>query len=78
MDFFHSVTYVEEEALNMLSFLCDGDARSALNGLETAVRSKKDVISGDKETVVTVNDVKEALQRSHVQYDRNGNYSQIY
>ena len=37
---------VEPDALTALSLLCDGDARSALNGLELAVRAKRTLTTG--------------------------------
>ena len=37
---------VEPEALTTLSQLCDGDARSALNGLEMAVHAKRTTAAG--------------------------------
>ncbi|XP_078607550.1 ATPase WRNIP1-like [Branchiostoma floridae x Branchiostoma japonicum] len=68
---------IQKEAITTLAHLCDGDARTALNGLQTAVRSQMATSNhGDKQdtrpVVVTVEHVKEGLQRSHVLYDRAG------
>ncbi|XP_066290601.1 ATPase WRNIP1-like [Branchiostoma lanceolatum] len=69
---------IQKEAITTLAHLCDGDARTALNGLQTAVRSQIATHSnhGNKQdsqpVVVTVEHVKEGLQRSHVLYDRAG------
>ena len=43
--FFYRTVLVEAEALTTLSQLCDGDARSALNGLELAVQAKRTKLS---------------------------------
>ena len=59
----------------MLANLCDGDARNALNGLEMAVSSKLNSQTDNSSgflPVVTIDDIKEGFQRSHVSYDRNG------
>ncbi|XP_019629125.1 PREDICTED: ATPase WRNIP1-like [Branchiostoma belcheri] len=66
---------IQKEAITTLAHLCDGDARTALNGLQTAVRSQTATHSNHGDTqpvVVTVEHVKEGLQRSHVLYDRAG------
>lgn len=112
---------IEDAALTTLAELCDGDARSALNGLQLAVQAKQALLtrnqspstssleehsssvnfkptssaestptcssselntnsnsSKNKDTIntppiiVTVQDVKESLQRSHLIYDRAG------
>ena len=69
---------VEDDAISLLSELCDGDARSALNALQMAVetaRNRQLQHSGsqsDNCVCVTVSDAKESLQRSHLLYDRAG------
>lgn len=57
---------VSDETLTVLAELAGGDARVALNGLELAVKAKR---GGG---VVTIEDVKEALQRTHLVFDKNG------
>ncbi|PIK42607.1 putative ATPase WRNIP1-like [Apostichopus japonicus] len=79
---------IEEDALSMLANFCDGDARSALNVLEMAIKSCKEGTSssgtqGKEEegeerngelrgSVITTELIKDSLQRSHIQYDRTG------
>lgn len=74
--------YVEEKALSTLAYLCDGDARTGLNGLQLAVQAR---LAAGKTTLlsftegcsvngvlITEEHVKEGLQRSHILYDRAG------
>ncbi|KAM9636984.1 ATPase WRNIP1 isoform 2-T2 [Morphnus guianensis] len=74
--------FIEEKALNTLAYLCDGDARTGLNGLQLAVQAR---LAAGKTTplnitkggsadgiVITEEHVKEGLQRSHILYDRAG------
>ena len=66
------------DAVTSLASHCDGDARSALNTLQVTVEAKStknhDSTEADPtlQKIITVDDIKEALQRSHVQYDRTG------
>jgi putative ATPase len=55
---------IESEALDFLAQASAGDARTALNGLEMAVKSGKKKIEKK--------DVKEALQRTHLIFDKKG------
>ncbi|XP_069074012.1 ATPase WRNIP1 isoform X2 [Pleurodeles waltl] len=75
--------YIEEKALSTLAHLCDGDARTGLNGLQLAVQARlaagKQSFSypgtkkSPKSGVIIMEDhVKEGLQRSHILYDRAG------
>ncbi|XP_071592672.1 ATPase WRNIP1 [Heliangelus exortis] len=74
--------YIEEKALNTLAYLCDGDARTGLNGLQLAVQARLAVgkttplnitKSGPTDGIlITEEHVKEGLQRSHILYDRAG------
>lgn len=70
--------FVEKQALETLSLLCDGDARVALNGFQMtaqAVMAKHNQSQNTLQTgpvVVTVADVKQGLQRTHVAYDKTG------
>lgn len=77
--------YIEEKALNTLAYLCDGDARTGLNGLQLAVQARIAVgktiplnttaKGGAADGIlVTEEHVKEGLQRSHILYDRAGEY----
>ncbi|GFO02712.1 ATPase wrnip1, partial [Plakobranchus ocellatus] len=67
---------IEKEALDVLSSLTDGDARSALNGLQLAWEGCLAEAEGKEDHTVpaniTVDIVKEALQRSHILYDKTG------
>ena len=67
----------------MLANLCDGDARAALNGLQAAVQARiaaYDLSRSDDQymshtdqfVVISVDHIKDGLQRSHVQYDKTG------
>jgi putative ATPase len=56
---------LDAEALDLLAAAADGDARRALNALEIAA-------SAPKGGVITVDGVREALQRRHLRYDRAG------
>ena len=60
---------VADETLEMLAGLSGGDARRALNGLELAVMAKK---KGEKAIILTKEDIKEALQRTHLVFDNKG------
>jgi putative ATPase len=59
---------IADETLELLASLAGGDARRALNGLELAVAAKKST----KKITLTKEDVKEALQRSHLVFDNKG------
>ncbi|EFJ29181.1 hypothetical protein SELMODRAFT_231444 [Selaginella moellendorffii] len=64
---------VEDDAVVFLAAAADGDARAALNTLEIAVLAASSSKKIDKSVmVVTLADVKDALQRSHVFYDKTG------
>uniref|UniRef100_A0A8C4NDW5 WRN helicase interacting protein 1 n=1 Tax=Eptatretus burgeri TaxID=7764 RepID=A0A8C4NDW5_EPTBU len=76
--------HVERKVLNTLAYLCDGDARVALNGLQMAVQSQVAScpgVEGPEQplhphscSIVLIREehVKEGLQRSHLLYDRAG------
>ncbi|MDP3725493.1 MAG: replication-associated recombination protein A [Nanoarchaeota archaeon] len=60
---------IKEDILKFLSQMANGDARVALNALELAVNAtqlKKGAIT------ITIETIKEALQRTHILYDKNG------
>ncbi|CAG8634160.1 8652_t:CDS:10, partial [Paraglomus brasilianum] len=56
---------VNDEALEFLAVMSDGDARTALNALEMAWH-------GCRGRKITKEDIKNVLQKSHLQYDRDG------
>ncbi len=60
---------VTDEVLELLAELAGGDARVALNGLELAVKAKQ-TVSG--KTIIIKEDIKEALQRTHLIFDKTG------
>nr|XP_013794976.1 PREDICTED: ATPase WRNIP1 [Apteryx mantelli mantelli] len=68
--------YIEEKALSTLAYLCDGDARTGLNGLQLAVQARlaAGITKGCSSdgVLITEEHVKEGLQRSHILYDRAG------
>lgn len=59
--------FIKEDALDYLSTVVDGDARTALNNLQLVVEGSR--TDGKN---ISVEDVKEAARRSHVLYDRSG------
>ncbi|XP_076828126.1 ATPase WRNIP1 [Brachyhypopomus gauderio] len=68
---------IEQNALDTIAHLCDGDARAALNGLQLAVQAcvAKATASGPRPPqciLVQEEHVKEGLQRSHILYDKAG------
>jgi putative ATPase len=58
---------VDDDAIDVLSEMSDGDARIGLNGLEAAAHS---VMSGARH--ITRDLAVEALQRTHYDYDKSG------
>ena len=72
---------IDKKTIELLAELAGGDARTALNGLELAFKSKyKDYLpltKREREGVAEVieissDDIKEALQRTHLVFDKNG------
>lgn len=65
---------VEEESLQWLAEVCDGDARVALGALELALAARAPgtelVTTGP--TVISLEDIKDGIKRSHMVYDRKG------
>ena len=61
---------VDEEALEYLAVAADGDARSALNGLELADLTTDR--SDDGYIHITLDVVKECIQKKVIHYDKNG------
>ena len=60
---------IKKEIIEMLAELSGGDARVALNGLELAVKSVKSIKSVK---FIKSEDIKEALQRTHLIFDKRG------
>lgn len=61
---------IEEEALEYLAVMANGDARNALNGLELAVITSNMQEHGLIE--ISLTDLEESIQRKAVVYDRTG------
>ncbi|CAO3607054.1 unnamed protein product [Cunninghamella echinulata] len=57
----------EKDAITFLANFSDGDARSALNTLEIALDTLP-----SKQSLLNVDSIKGAFQKSHLLYDRNG------
>ncbi|KAI3374897.1 hypothetical protein L3Q82_021435, partial [Scortum barcoo] len=69
--------FIEQKALDTIAYLCDGDARAGLNGLQLAVQAQLARPSpqgqgGCRNILVKEEHVKEGLQRSHILYDKAG------
>uniref|UniRef100_A0A3B3R5Y0 WRN helicase interacting protein 1 n=1 Tax=Paramormyrops kingsleyae TaxID=1676925 RepID=A0A3B3R5Y0_9TELE len=67
--------YIEQKALDTIAHLCDGDARSGLNGLQMAIQARINASKLDapaQDILVQEDHVKEGLQRSHILYDKAG------
>jgi len=64
---------IDSEATMALAERCGGDARVALNALETAAI----VAEGRGQTVITIDDIEEALQRRIIRYDEDQHYDII-
>lgn len=48
--------------------MCDGDARTALNGMDIAAKT----CAQGHERVITKESISEALQKAHLLYDKTG------
>ncbi|ELU14678.1 hypothetical protein CAPTEDRAFT_227011 [Capitella teleta] len=59
---------IEGEAVSLLSKCSEGDARRSLNTLQTAI----EVSNQESKRLITVDDIRASLQRSHLRYDRAG------
>lgn len=58
---------IDDEALEYLSKICDGDVRSALNNLEVIMNWAEKT-----KTEVSIDDAKVCLSRQHIPYDKKG------
>lgn len=61
---------IDDEVVELLVGFSGGDARVALNGLEIAIKSK--VISHKSKVEIISDDIKEALQKTHLIFDKKG------
>ena len=62
---------IDKTEIELLANLSSGDARAALNSLELAVNAKNSK-GGNKEIKISTADIKEALQKSHLVFDKKG------
>lgn len=68
---------VDQATIQWLADTCDGDARIALGGLELAVQCKMprdEEILAKTVGLITLEDIKESLKKTHMLYDRKGDY----
>lgn len=73
--------YIEQKALDTIAHLCDGDARSGLNGLQMAIQAQitaSKLAAPAQDILVQEDHVKEGLQRSHILYDKAGTSLPLY
>ncbi|KAJ2953785.1 hypothetical protein O0L34_g1412 [Tuta absoluta] len=65
---------IERASLRWLAEVCDGDARVALGALELAVsaRDTGQEVHTAGPAVLTLEDIKDGIKRSHMLYDRKG------
>ncbi len=63
---------LEPDVLEYIAVVSGGDARVALNALELAYTSRSGAKKKTGEVVITESDIKEALQRTHVIFDKKG------
>jgi len=61
---------IKPQTIELLAELSGGDARTALNGLELAVKAK--LKKGKAKIQLASADIKEALQRTHLVFDKRG------
>lgn len=61
---------IKTETIQFLAELAGGDARTALNALELAVKAKN--IKRKAQIFIENEDIKEALQRTHLVFDKKG------
>lgn len=61
---------IQDKVIEFLAEQSGGDARTALNALELAVRAK--VKNKKDEITISQEDIKEALQRTHLVFDKKG------
>ena len=67
----HSGVPATDDTLHLLATLAGGDARTALNGLELAIKAKTGGAKR-KPAALTSDDIAEALQRTHLVFDKRG------
>jgi putative ATPase len=63
---------IEEDALQHIAMLANGDARTALNVLELAAQGSKDVSKESNPINITLSIVKDVMQHRTLLYDKSG------
>ncbi|XP_046403584.1 ATPase WRNIP1-like isoform X2 [Ischnura elegans] len=65
---------IDEASLKWLAEMCDGDARIALNSLQITYQGimNSTCSNGNNSHVVTLEDIKDGVKRSHMLYDKKG------
>lgn len=60
--------------MSVLAHLSDGDARIAINCLQLTIEAHKSKLAAGNKSLssITVEHIKESLQRTHLLYDRKG------
>lgn len=61
---------IPSEVMHELVVVADGDARHALNALELCVKATPP--QADKKIILSIKQLHQALQRTHLRYDKNG------
>jgi len=62
---------IKDDVVEVLANLSGGDARTALNGLDLVVKSKK-IKNKNEKIEISIEDIKESLQRTHLIFDKKG------
>lgn len=62
---------IDEATVTWLAEMCDGDARVALNSLQLALQARSEDCNS-RVTLITLDDIKDGVKRSHLLYDRKG------
>ncbi|PSN36940.1 ATPase WRNIP1 [Blattella germanica] len=62
---------IDEATVKWLGEMCDGDARIALNSLQLALQAKQTDCDSEV-TLISLDDIKDGIKRSHLLYDRKG------
>lgn len=65
---------IEDEALEWLADICDGDARIALNTLELSIKSRKE--TGSKVVKIGIKDVRSSLENAESGPERKSDRNQ--
>lgn len=67
-----SVIKIDEDGINLLASMSNGDARIALNALEYMAASRESFPAKGEGVIITAEAIKQAFQKSYLFYDKNG------